>query len=77
MFRNYHFSTIDTHELTPEIVAGMHDRTTTSCDGSMTTHIRVVLRQYPLTNYPDWAGNHSGNWSPRWDCHTDHPCRTD
>ena len=110
MFRNYHYSTIDTHELTPdqngyyvtptwisrglfsecrdelaqmvnsvqgEIVAGMHDRTTTSWDGSITTHIRVVPRMYPLPNYPNWAGNHTGTWSPRWDCHTVHPCRSD
>ena len=110
MFRNYYFSTIDTHELTRdqngyyvtpswisrglfsedrdelaqmvnsvqgEIVAGMRDRTTTSADGSRTQTTRVVLRMYPLTNYPDWAGNHSGNWSPRWDCPTAPPCRSD
>ena len=103
MFRDLHFSTIDTHELTRdqngyyvtpswisrglfsedrdelaqmvnsvqgEIVAGMRDRTTTSADGSRTQTTRVVLRMYPLTNYPDWSGNHSGNWSPRWDCHS-------
>ena len=107
MFRDLHFSTIDTHELTRdqngyyvtptwisrglfsedrdelaqmvnsvqgEIVAGMRDRSTTSSDGSRTQITRVVLRMYPLTNYPAWNGSHTGNWNPRWHSHVRYEC---